>query len=428
MNMNLDTLEQWNPWWNTGEVPREQLGLPRNILTKLHEWLEHREILTLVGVRRAGKSAIVYQVIQGLLDEGVSPDNVFMANLEDPRFEGIDLGEILSTYRQGKGPKGRTYVFLDEVQASENWQRWLLVDYEQKKDVRFVVTGSSSSLVRGELARLLTGRTVTIPVHPLSFGEFLKFRGVDLALEVGSDQMDIALHQLERYLELGGFPEVVRVGKGSSAALLTQYFDAILYRDVIHTHTVDPGRLESLARFLLANVGTPQSLRSMARSTGLSVETVKSYLRHLEEAHLVTQVEHLSFKTKPKAREHHPAKYYCVDTGLRNTVTLRPTPDIGRLVENVVCSELVRRQSRPHYWRGRHEVDFVQGLRPELMMPINVCYGDEVPEREYAGIEEFRTSVRGDVGQPLLLTRAIVGTIEGIEHMPVWQWLLEGDG
>jgi predicted AAA+ superfamily ATPase len=150
--MDLGTLGSWNPWWDEGRVPERLLGHPRTLVDELRPMLERREVLTLAGVRRGGKTTIAYQLIQRLLDAGVAPGNVLMLNLEDPRYEGVPLGDLLSTYRRGMGPEGRTYIFLDEVQASKDWERWVLVDYEQKKDVGFVVTGSSSSLVRGELA------------------------------------------------------------------------------------------------------------------------------------------------------------------------------------------------------------------------------------------------------------------------------------
>ncbi|NOQ54912.1 MAG: AAA family ATPase [Thermoplasmata archaeon] len=339
----------------------------------------------------------------------------------------MNVGDMLSAYRQGSGPQGRTYVLLDEVQVSKGWELWLKVDYEQKKNVAFVVSGSSSYLVRGELATTLTGRTMTFPVHPLSFREFLSFRDVRLNEEVGSDRRDIAIHQMEAYLELGGFPEVVRAGLSTSAAILDRYYDAILYRDIVLPHGVDPRKLESLAGHLLAGIGSPHTLRSLSRATGLSVETVKTYLGHMEEAHLVRRVDQLSYKTKPKAKERLGAKWYCVDTGLRNAVVLRHSPDTGALVENVVHAELVRRRAWVHYWADRHEVDFVVGMSIHPMTPVNVSYGDAVPDRELEGLEEFRSYSRTRVEDPLLLTKDSWEKVGGLQKLPVWRWLL-GEG
>jgi len=417
-------LGSWNPWWDTGRVPDRDLGHPRAAVEELRPWLARREVVTLVGVRRSGKTTIAYQLIKRLLEEGVPPTNVLMVNLEDPRYEGVTLGEILSTYRQGIGPQGRTYVFLDEVQASKGWERWVLVDYEQKKDVGFVVTGSSSSLVRSELATLLTGRTMTFPIRPLSFPEFLRFRGVDLGSAIGNDRQDMALHHLEQYMEIGGFPQIALEERGSVRKLLTEYFDTILYKDVISPHGVAPERILPVARFLMANIGTPQSLRSMRKATGLSVDTLKAYVRYFEEAHLLLPLASLSHKTKPKAMEQVPSKYYCIDTGLRNAIVDRLTPDTGWLVENAVFLELLRRGRWLHHWKGESEVDFVEGLVPGPWNPINLSYGPTIPEREVRGFEELRRSLRGSVGEPLMLTRDRWETVGGVRYVPVWRWLL----
>jgi predicted AAA+ superfamily ATPase len=406
-------------------VPERLLGHPRTLVDELRPMLERREVLTLAGVRRGGKTTIAYQLIQRLLDAGVAPGNVLMLNLEDPRYEGVPLGDLLSTYRRGMGPEGRTYIFLDEVQASKDWERWVLVDYEQKKDVGFVVTGSSSSLVRGELATLLTGRTVTFPVRPLSFREFLSFRGVDLSSAIGTDRQDLALHHLEQYLDIGGFPQVALEERGSVRRLLTEYFDTIVYKDVIRPHGVDPDRIIPVARFLMANIGTPQSLRSMRKATGLSVDTLKTYVRYFEEAHLLLPLASLSYTSKPKALEHIPSKYYCIDTGLRNTVVDRFSPDTGWLVENVVFVELLGRGRWLHHWKGEREVDFVEGSVPGPWRPINVSYGPSIPEREVEGFEEVGRSIRGSVGEPLMLTRDRWETSGGVRHLPVWRWLLD---
>ena len=425
--MVYDALASWNPWWDEGEVPRRLLGLPRDILGEMFPWLERHTILNLMGVRRSGKTTTLYQLAQMLLDEGVPPSNILFVDLEDPRLEGVNVGDVLSAYRRGSGPKGRTYVLLDEVQVSKGWELWLKVDYEQKKNVAFVVSGSSSSLVRGELATALTGRTHTFHIHPLSFREFLSFRDVRLDDEVGSDKRDIAIHQLEAYMELGGFPEVVRASGSSSVAILDRYYDAILYRDIVLPHGVDPRKLESLAGHLLAGIGSPHTLRSLSKATGLSVDTVKTYLWHMEEAHLVRRVDHLSYKTKPKARERRGSKWYCVDTGLRNAVVLRHSPDTGALVENVVHAELVRRNARVQYWTDRREVDFVVGMAIRPMTPVNVSYGDAVPARELEGLEEFRSYSRTRVEDALLLTKDSWEKVGGVQKLPVWRWLL-GEG
>jgi predicted AAA+ superfamily ATPase len=119
-------------------------------------------------------------------------------------------------------------------------------------------------------------------------------------------------------------------------------------------------------------------------------------------------------------------KYYCIDTGLRGVASASRTGDIGRLVENVVCVELLRRGETPEYWRGRHEIDFIVGPWPGTITPMNVCYSDEIPRREYEGLGEFKGPKVGSVAKPIILTRTKEGEEDGVDHVPVWKWLQEG--
>jgi hypothetical protein len=423
--MESDILADWNPWWTSREVPDALHRRDRSVVDQIMPMMGQEEILSIVGVRRSGKSTILYQVVRRLLAQGVPPENVMLVSMDDPRIRGAEVGDVLATYRQKKSPKGRSYVLLDEVQSSAGWERWVLLDHERRKDVKFIVTGSSSALVRGELARLLTGRTRTVCVLPLSFREFLTFRGVKLDALSGSELRDAAVHQLGRYLEAGGFPKAVLDDDATRSETLRVYFDTILYRDVVHAHGADAEKLEDLATYVLDNAGTEQSFRALEQATGVSVVTVKEYLRHLDEAMMLIDVKALTFKTKPVTVERLPHKYFCIDTGLRNTITSKHSSDLGRLAEGAVCVELVRRGERPRFWRNAGEVDFVLGRRPGRLMPINVCYSDDVPDRETRSLRAFRSHVPPPFGVPLLLTLSTEGEGEEVRQVPLWKWLLE---
>lgn len=418
-------MEDWNPWWGGGPVPGELLGIERDVRAEVLDRLGDPRIIHLLGVRRCGKSTIAYQSIQALLDAGVDGRNVLFINFEDPALAGVDLGQLLSAYQQSVGPEGMVYAFLDEVQVSEGWERWALREYERKRPYRFVVTGSSSHLIRSDLSGLLTGRTWEIRVTPLSFREFLRFSGDPLSGLGGTDLRDRALHWMGAYIETGGFPQVVLEPPARRRGTLQAYLDDILYRDVVRPHGIDAADLQQLVTFLLSNIGSPLTLRSMERAVSPSVNTIKRYLALLEEAMLVIPVGQLTFKTRPAAREGLSTKYFCVDTGLRNAVAHRHSTDLGPLAENLVCSVLHRGREQVRFWRGDHEVDFVVGRRPGPLRPVNVCMGEEVPEREYQGLAEFVGSVKGAVGEPLLLTRAVSGERGGVEHTPLWRWLLD---
>lgn len=417
-------LDSLNPWWSDGEVPASLLGIPRDPVGVLPQMLAAEEAMMLLGVRRSGKSTILHQMVQLLIGQGTPVGNIVLVDFEDPRTMDLTVRDVLSAHKRIKGPAGRTYVLLDEVQASKGWERWIRAEYERHRGVKFIVTGSSSSLMRSDLARVLAGRTLTVPVHPLSFREFLRFRGVTLDHLSGDDLADAAIHQLDRFLDVGGFPKAVLAEDALRPMLLKDYLDVILYRDVVHRHGADAARVERLAAHLLSNLGTLQSQRGLATSTVISPPSVEAYLRYLEEASLIVPVGALSFKTKPASTRRLAVKYYCVDTGLRNAVAIRKGPDRGRLLENAVCIEWLRRGVQPLYWRNQGEVDFVTGGRPGTLDPMNVCSSDDVPEREFEGLASFRAHITPPLGPPVVLTRSREGTERGIPLVPAWKWLL----
>ena len=237
----------------------------------------------------------------------------------------------------------------------------------------------------------------------------------------------LSLHQLDAYLQGGGFPEVVLMEGSSPVATLQGYLDAILYRDVVFRHGVDAEKLTRLSTYVLTHVGTLQSNNALAKACDITPDTVGTYLWHMEQAMLLVPVGPLIFKTKPKTRMQLPTKYYCVDTGLRNSVARGISTDEGHLAENVVCLELLARGERPEYWSNSGEVDFVTGKRPGALSPVNVCYTDDPPPREYRGLASFARHVRPPLGEPLMLTRSREGEVEGVLHRPLWRWLLEDD-
>ena len=423
--MSYEILEDWNPWWTGEPIPPELIGIERDVKAEVLDRLEAPHVIHLIGVRRSGKSTIIYQVIQALLEGRIDRENILFINFEDPALAGAHLGELLSLYQQNVDPEGMVYAFLDEVQASDGWERWVLREYERKRPYRFVVTGSSSHFIRSDLARLLTGRTWEARVSPLTFREYLRFTGDPLTGLSGTDLRDRALHRMGTYIETGGFPEVVLQPAAKRRGTLQKYLDDILYRDVVHPHGVDAADLAELVTYILSNIGSPLTLRSMEKAVSPSVNTIKRYLKLLAEAMLVIPVGQLTFKTRPSVRERLPTKFYCVDTGLRNAVAHRHSTDLGVLAENLVCSILSRERQPVHFWKNDREVDFVIGHRPGPLKPVNVCMGDKIPKREYEGLAEFGSAVKGKTDQPLILTKTQSGERDGVDHRPLWKWLLE---
>jgi uncharacterized protein len=435
--MDSAILEDWNPWWRLGAVPPVFLGERRTIVSELTSMMDMREILIISGIRRSGKTTIMYQLIENLLQKGIDTRNILFVNIEDPRFMGEDLGSIISSYQQKLAPEGRSYIFLDEIQQMKNWEQWLKMFYEQNREIKFIVSGSNSSLLMGEYATLLTGRNITLRVFPFSFSEYLAIIQRSLSsnssFQGDTSSRNTMVHNLERFLEFGGFPEPVFTETVRHGDLVSQYFQDIMYRDIVFRHNVNPEKVTNLAVHLVTNSGNPISLRKLRNITGLSFDSLNSYLQYFEDSFLLKKVDTFSFSTQSKLGKQSPLKYFCADTGLRNVIAQRFSHDLGRNAENIVAIELWRRGISFSYWpgrRGKGEVDFVFLGEDGKPIGINVSYTDTIPDREIRGLRTLESTLKGHEGKLFLLTRNSTDQIEAggeipIHVMPLWMWLLD---
>jgi predicted AAA+ superfamily ATPase len=254
------------------------------VQTEIARFLLQREIILVTGVRRSGKSSLLRLICGDLLARGdVVPADILYLNFDDERFSSFtvqDFAPLYETFIELENPRGRRYLFLDEIQRIPGWERWLNRLYEFE-DVRIFVTGSNAAMLSPEVATALTGRHRQITVWPFSFSEFLTLKGMTF----DDPELDRRLHSPEtrseirrffaEYLEIGGFPEVARTG---DATLLEQYWRDILYRDVIARYAIkNIKEIKELSLFLAAHPGSVQSYRNLGNLIGVrSVKTVKT--------------------------------------------------------------------------------------------------------------------------------------------------------
>lgn len=352
--------------WQERELPEIK---ERDI--DLDPYLETDHIVDIVGVRRSGKTYLMFYLIKMLLERGMPKENILYLNLEDRRLhplppDALDVLYITFLEYSQINESKPFYLFLDEIQSVEGWQRWIRSIYDDRKGaVKIFVSGSSSSLLKKE-ASLLTGRHTTLVVYPFSFKEFLWARGFTPEVkEIRYSQAKriMVKKYLLEYLENGGFPEVV-LGK-RKGQLLENYYTDIIYKDIVERHTIRNIKvLEYLSGIFLEGVSTLFSYgkaRHFLKSMGIktTVNTIQEYSGYLEDAFLHFQSSIFSFSIKDRLQ--YPRKIYCIDPGLRNAVSFRFSKDTGRLLENIVFLELKRRKKEVYYWkdaRGR-EVDFI---------------------------------------------------------------------
>ena len=236
MNKNeiIELLNDWNFWADTPDTGIER----REYISRLRGMLESDQIIVITGVRRSGKSFLMKQLAESLIvKDGIPRNEILIINFEDPRFSDLNaqlLQRIYEVYLEFMHPDNTPYIFLDEVQEVENWEKWVRTTQELKK-ARVIISGSNARLLSRELSTLLTGRHIDMTVFPLSFKEYLHFNNLTVrnSLDLVSRKVEIN-RSLRQYLELGAFPDVV-LHKRKEEILLS-YYEDIIYKDLIRRY------------------------------------------------------------------------------------------------------------------------------------------------------------------------------------------------
>lgn len=426
--MEIEKLVEWNPWWENKDSIEPLKGKLRPLYDDLVNSVKIREITIITGVRRSGKSTLMYQMIDCLLKTGTDPKQILFVNLEDKKLSEDTLDGIYETYRETINLDKKAYIFFDEVHKKDWWESWLRKKYDLKTNNKFIISGSCAYLLKREYSTLLTGRNLTFEVFPLSFDEFLVFKNISIDKEnfkkgIISEKTKFAIRKyLSEYLNLGGFPEVLFKQEGYKIKILEQYFDDILYKDIVDRYNLNAQKTKDLALFFITNFTELISLRSVRQSLQLSYDTIKDYLSYFKEAFLFFTIDNFSYSLKEQKT--HPSKIYCIDNGLRNAVSFKFSRDDGRLAENLVLIELKRKDKEPYYWKGEKEIDFVIKNKNQSLSAINVSYTSEIDEREIKSLKEFKEKFRSKVKERIIITKDVEKKADGIDFIPLWKWLL----
>ncbi len=425
--MIIEILTEWNPWWEKKELIHEIKGRQRPHYDDLIDSIGIREITIITGIRRSGKSTLMYQMVDSLLTRGISPEQILFVNLEDKKLIKSNLDEIYNSYRGRLNPDKKAFIFLDEVHRKKGWEAWIRKKYDLKTNDKFVISGSSSYLLKKEYATLLTGRNLTFDVFPLSFKEYLLFANLSpeqAKLKKGiilDRTKHLILKHLRKYLTQGGFPEIFFKEERYKTQILEQYFDDILYKDIIDRYNLNSQKAKDLALFLMTNFTGIISLRNLRKSLGMSYDTIKDYLSYYKEAFLFFTLDHFSYSFKEQKTL--ASKIYCIDDGLRNAVSFKFSKDEGKLAENLVFIELKRRGKEAYYWQSKGEVDFIVKNKDNSLTAINVTYADEINDRETKALIEFKKEFK-KTKELILLTRDTEKRQQGIRFIPLWKYLL----
>ncbi len=381
-------------------------------------------IKVVVGPRRAGKSVFAIQLLRD--------KNFAYLNFDDERLLGTrDYDVILKGIRETYGDT--KYVLFDEIQNLDKWE--LFVNRLQRKGYYITLTGSNSRLLSRELATHLTGRFLEYPIYPFSFREYLTARAQNYSAgSLSEERQGDILRELDLYIAGGGYPEIV-VKRLDPKQYLATLFDSVLFKDVVKRYNLRyPAKLHDLALHLVTGCASMFTHSKLKNSLGFgSPHTVQEYVKYLKDSYVFMAVKKYSNKTREVLRA--PEKAYAYDTGMLVVMKPAMTRDQGRLMENVVACEFLRRNMEMYYYRARNaeEVDFVIKSGTELTELVQVCYDPLKPETEKREIRALNAAYR-----ELFYKNAPQATVITWDHeedrmvkkrkikfIPLWKWLLK---
>ncbi len=331
------------------------------------EMLESPLIKLITGPRRAGKSVYALLMLKGHNFAYLNFDDKMLLDHWDDELVERTLDEVYPGYE---------YLMLDEVQNLPGWDLWVSKLYRNGKNL--VITGSNANMLSSEMATVLTGRYLQIEMLPFSLAEVMATNGIDIA-DIKPEQQAHASLVVDDYLRNGGFPETV-LARGITKNYLSTLFDSILLKDVAQRHHVRKTTdLYGLATYLLSNFCNPFSANDLAEELNIaSVTTTKKYCDYLNEPYLFFFLPRFNNKLKLMAKA--DRKVYIVDNGFVQSSAFNLSDNLGRLLENQVFVELLRKGYEPgktlFYYRSRNnrEVDFVTRRGPKVERLIQVSY------------------------------------------------------
>ena len=387
------------------------------------EWLQTSEILIISGIRRCGKSVLMQQIRDRLVEKD------FFFNFDDERlanFKLDDFQKLQECFVELFGEQ-HTYYF-DEIQNIEGWERFVRRLYNAGNKI--VITGSNARMLSRELGTHLTGRYIQVEIYPFSFQEYLAMNEIPvnaktLYTTTGRATM---VKSFVKYMECGGFPKFLQDG---SVSYLTSLYESIIYRDILTRNglTNEKEMLE-LMFYLASNATKRVTYSSLGKVVGIQhPDTIKNYLEYIQQTYLISQL----FRYDPSVKKQmmSPKKIYFVDNAIIKRIGFNATENNGVFLENLVFIEMKRRGWDVYYYADKKECDFIvrKGLHISDAYQVTLKMDSPQPrEREIAGVREAM--------QAYSLSKGYILTFEGketinfddgtiVEVVPVWEWILQ---
>lgn len=402
----------------------KEIYIPRYQTALLEKILNNNLIKVVLGPRRAGKSFFATHTFK--------PAEAAYVNFDDENLLKVkNYNEIIQNALEVYGKT--KYLLLDEVQNVPGWE--LLVNRLHREGYNLLVTGSNSKLLSKELATHLTGRHLPLELLPFSFKEFLQYKkfNQDATKIMTTEKKAELLSYANSFMKNGGFPELI-IHDLKPETYLIPFIESLLFKDVIRRYKLRKSDyVYNLETYLINNVAKEFTYERLANNLKISSwTTVVKYLDYLEEAYLLVILSRYSHKTAQRLKS--PKKVYMIDNGLITAKAVQLSPDNGKLMENLVFTELLKKGLRPNmelfYYKTRNdkEIDFViknGATIKELLQVVYDASDSEVSEREMEALLEAQEELRAE--KLTILTwdekKQIKKKGAIIDFVPLWEWL-----
>lgn len=403
----------------------------RTILPKAIKYLEAKEIVALIGARRVGKSTLAKLLIKNLIqEENIDPKQIFFINLEKPEFipykdDPSYLQVIYDEYHKLANPnkKEKIYFFIDEIQVFENWELFIKSKFEST-DIKFIITGSNSSLLTSNYATTLTGRVLRLQLDSFSFKEFLEFKNIPHKSALDKAQYKIEIKRcLDEYLQWGGYYSVIsNDDKLIKKDYLKQIAEDIVLKDIVPRYNIkNSAAIKDLFYYLISNTTTLINYSSLAKKINIDPKMIKEYIGYFEDNFLITTIP--QYHNKLTAQITSSKKLYLNDNGFLN-IGINRSNDFGKRLENLVFIELYKQDKKLTFLKDKYECDF---YTQNKLYQVTVTIEDEaVRKRE---LRSFGYFFKDENKKNILIVaddyHSIENEYEGIEIISLYKWLLD---
>lgn len=394
-----------------------------------------------MGVRRSGKSTYLLQLISGLHAQGVQKGNIAFINFVDDRLHflkekglGLISEAYYSLYPHKKGSE-KVYFFFDEIQAVPGWESFV-ERLMRTENCEVYITGSSARMLSKEIATQMRGRSISWEIFPFSFAEFLDARMLNHQLPLSAKKRLLVQKAFEDYWNTGGFPEVLELAPALRTKVHQEYFQTILFRDLVERHDIThPKAVKDLAHQLIDNAASLYSVNSLfgtLKSLGYKLQKahVSQYLDWMEDSYFLFSVR--LYDASFSRSNVNPKKIYCVDHAMVRSISSGILTNSGHLLENLVFTALRRICPEIFYYRTRtgKEVDFIALRDRKHRQLVQVCetlVDEKTRKREIAALVEAMEEC--GISESIIVTRSESETLKvasGTIHIvPAWLFLLE---